>query len=447
MNPPKSPASASAPAIALPSVAAEPAVLNQRAGATLLILFLLYTLNYMDRQVMAGVAELMKRDLGLTDGQLGAMQTAFLLCVAGLALPAALILDRTSRKAGVALMAIIWSLSTALTGLAGGFAMLVTARAFVGVGEAGFSSGGTALLSAAYPEKLRAKVLGLFNAAIPLGAALGTVASSAIAERTNSWSSPFFIFAVPGLFLAVLTLVICEEQKTPASEQRPIRTVLATLFLIPSLRATYLAFAMNIFVTSAMLQWLPTYLSRTRGLDLTTAGKQAGLIMVLALVGAPLGGFLADRWSRLTPRGYPLACALTSLLAAVMLALALWLGPSTAGYVCLVAWGILAPAYLAPGGAITQDVVHPSMGATSWGMGVLAMYLLGGAYSPYLVGALSDALGRSATLTPAPGVVEGNLAGALLFVPVAGVLASLLFLVAARTYSADKAGARGSSPA
>jgi MFS family permease len=110
---------------------------RQRA-ATLAVVFVLYMLNSMDRNVLAAVAEYMKRDLSLSDAQTGAIQTVCLVCVAGFALPAAFTIDRWSRRKSVALMALVWSLATALTGVASGFAML----------------------SAAFPQERRARQIG-----------------------------------------------------------------------------------------------------------------------------------------------------------------------------------------------------------------------------------------------------------------------------------------------
>ncbi|MBI4703506.1 MAG: MFS transporter [Deltaproteobacteria bacterium] len=396
-----------------------------RSGvAILVVMFLLYMLNYMDRNVMGAVAEEMKRSLSLTDAQIGWFQTAFLVCIAGFAIPAAFIVDRWSRRKGIAIMALIWSLATATTGLAGGFVALLLTRVAVGVGEAGYSSGGTAMLSAAFPADRRAKILGIFNASIPLGAALGTVLGGVIAQRTGSWSTPFFIFAVPGALLAAATLLLRDYQTVRSEATQGFGRALRTLLAIPTLRLTYLGFAMNVFVSSALLAWLPPYLSRLYGLDSAAAAKKAALVFVLALVGAPLGGFLADKWAARNPRGRLLSCATTSILAAVALAAALLLGKSAGGFACLALWGIFTVAYLAPGGAITQDVVHPGLRATSWGACVLSMYLLGGAYSPVIVGKLSDAL--------------GDIGQALLVAPVAGLAAAVLFLLAGRTYEEDR---------
>lgn len=391
---------------------------------TLAVLTALYALNYMDRQVMAGVAETMKRDLALTDAQVGGLATLFLLCVAGFALPAAVMLDRSGKKRGIALMALVWSVATALTGTVSAFPPLAATRAAVGVGEAGFSSGGTAIIGASFPTASRGRVLGIFNMAVPLGAALGTILSGLIVAKTGSWRTPFFIFAVPGLILA-LVLPLLGKEPPPAPAQ-PVGKALGRLLRVPSLRLTYLAFAMNVFVSSAVLQWLPAYFTRVYGLDAASAGKRAGLILLCALIGAPLGGFLGDRLLRVTPRGRPLSCALTSVVAAVCLTVGLMTGPSSLSIAGFVGYGVFTVAYLAPGSAITQDVSPLELRATAWGACVLSMYLLGGAYSPAIVGKLSDAL-------------SGDVAKAMLVAPAAGLLSAALFVLASRTYAADRA--------
>jgi MFS family permease len=395
------------------------------------VVFLLYMLNYMDRQVLAAVSEPLKKALELSDTQMGMLQTVFLLCVAGCALPAAFVLDRWSRPKGIAVMAILWSVATALTGLAGSFLMLVWARAAVGIGEAGYSSGGTAMLSSAFTEKNRARVLGLFNASVPLGAALGTVLGGKLAADGN-WARPFFVFAVPGVFLAFAALALTDAKQATATAAPPFGESLKKLLSVRTLRITYLAFAMNLFTQSALLYWGPTYFARTFGLDLPTAAKKSGAMMVLAIFGAPLGGLIAHKWASKTVKGGAYTAALTSLLSAIALVVGLLLREKGAAF--LRRWGLFVASYLGPGGALTQDVVSPKLRATAWGGCVLSMYLLGGAYSPPIVGKLSDVFG-------------GDMGRALLIVPIGSVLAAILFVVAARSYEADKAAAQAEAEA
>ena len=117
----------------------------------------------------------MKADLGLTDAQAGMLQTIFFLSMAILAFPISFLIDRWSRRKTVAIMAMVWSAATYITGLGKSFLGVLLPRVLVGTGEAGFSAGGTAWITAAYPPESRGKALGVFNVAIPFGAALGVM--------------------------------------------------------------------------------------------------------------------------------------------------------------------------------------------------------------------------------------------------------------------------------
>ncbi|MBI5507949.1 MAG: MFS transporter [Deltaproteobacteria bacterium] len=394
------------------------------ATATLVLLFVLYVLNYMDRNVMGAVADQMKADLSLSDTELGLLQTLFLVCVAIFALPASFLVDRWSRRKAIVAMAVVWSAATAGTGLAAGFTLLLVARTVVGVGEAGYSPAGTAILSTAYPPDRRAKVLGLFFMAMPIGAALGTVLGGVLAGRSGSWTTPFLVFGAAGVLVGLAVLLLPDYPAPRTAQPVAFGSAIATLVRIPTLRWTYLAFGMNAFISSATLAWLAPYLGRVHGLDVAAAAKKAGLVFALALVGSPLGGYLGDRWARSHPSGRYFSCVTTSALSAVFLFAGIALGASPLGFGCLLLSGLFIVAYLPPAGAATQDVTPPGLAATAWGIAVLSGFLLGGAYSPVVVGKISDVL--------------GSLSVALMVVPVAGILAAALFALAARTYEADR---------
>jgi MFS family permease len=210
-------------------------------GASLYIIVictLLYMVNFMDRQVIAVVAEPMKAALGLSDSNVGAIGTVFLISLALFAAPLSYVIDRWSRRKTIAILAVFWSVFTFVTGTAKTFVTLLIPRSLVAIGEAGFAPGGTAMISAAYPQKRRGLVMGVFNMAIPVDIALGMLLGGIIAKRAG-WQAPFFIFAIPGIILGILALFMkdyksAEEILTDGVKVSFWHSV-AKLFTIPSL--------------------------------------------------------------------------------------------------------------------------------------------------------------------------------------------------------------------
>ena len=125
-----------------------------RAHYVLIICTLLYIINYMDRQVFSVILQPMKIDLGLTDAECGLASTVLIFGMAFFSFPIAYLIDRWSRRKAIGLMAILWSIATFATGFARNFTGLLIPRFFVGLGEAGFVPGGTAMISASYPKEI-----------------------------------------------------------------------------------------------------------------------------------------------------------------------------------------------------------------------------------------------------------------------------------------------------
>jgi MFS family permease len=158
------------------------------------------------------------------------------------------------------------------------------------------------MLSAFFPEEKRAQIIGLWKAAIPLGIGLGMVIGGSIAELWG-WRHAFGLVAIPGFLLSIIfffikdyktvELVKSKWTSTAAQESAPDKIkmkfgeIVKEFIETPSLIFTYLGFAGNAFVTTALLTWLPTYFHRTDGLPMGKAGLKAGAIMVMAIIGAP----------------------------------------------------------------------------------------------------------------------------------------------------------------
>ncbi|MEK6535568.1 MAG: MFS transporter, partial [Thermodesulfobacteriota bacterium] len=182
-----------------------------------LLLWLLYFFDYIDRMVVVSLFPFLKADWGLTDAQCGAMVSAVYWAIILFSFPISILIDRWSRKKSIGIMAVLWSMATVACAFTRNFGQLFAARAAIGIGEAGYAPGGTAMISALFPEKRRAFMVGIWNASIPLGMAAGIVIGGAIASRWG-WRHAFGIVALPGLIIALLFLFV-RDYKTVGLEK------------------------------------------------------------------------------------------------------------------------------------------------------------------------------------------------------------------------------------
>ena len=410
-------------------------VSRRYAGFVLVLLFLLYMFDYTDRLIIVSLFPFLKSDWGLSDTQCGLLVSTVYWSILVFSFPVSILVDRWSRKKSIGLMGMLWSLATLACAFAGSFGQLFAARTAIGVGEAGYAPGGTAMISAMFPKEKRARVLGLWNASIPLGSALGIGIGGFVAEHYG-WRHAFGLVAVPGMVVALLcfflkdyrTVDLCRTVGDGAGS-RLVRLgwgeIARGFAHNRTLILNNLAFAANVFVTTSLLTWLPTYFHREYGLSMSQAGVKGGLVMMLAIVGAPVGGYLADRWLLKRPTARLLFPAITSLMTGLLLFVAFAFFKGAVQYAFLLAAGVTAVAFVPAAVAVTQDVVHPGLRATSLSLNVIIQHLLGSSLGPTFVGALSDVYG---------------LASGLLWLPVFCLLAGALFLWASCYYERDLAG-------
>ena len=396
----------------------------------LIICTLLYVINYIDRQVFSVVLQPMKVELGLSDAQCGLAQTIFILGMALLSFPVAFMIDRWSRSKTIGIMAMLWSIFTFLTGFARSFTTLLIPRSLVGVGESGFTAGGVAMVSAAYPQEKRSRVLGIFNIGIPLGAAIGMIAGGAI-SAASGWRTAFFVFAIPGIILGILAFFM-RDYKTAGTVGEAKSRVnfgksIVQLLRIRSLRWYYIGYGVLNFMAVGALVWMPALTMRLMGISEAQAGLIVGGWGLMAIIAAPLGGYLADLWQKKTGRGRLLLPATATVLAATLLIIIILIKLGPVGIVLGFAYGFFAVIGSPALNAISQDVVPSAHKGLSMGLAVFSSYMLGGAWGPLAVGAISDKLGGGA---------EG-LMTALLITTIAGFLGAGCLFIASRTYPAD----------
>lgn len=384
-----------------------------------MLLFLLYMFDYIDRMVVTSMFTSIEKDWGISHTQSGLLVSAVYWAIVLLTFPVSILVDRWSRTKTIGVMAIMWSVATALCALTGNFVQLFMARMLIGIGEAGYAPGGSAMISGLYPQDKRAKMMGLWNAAIPLGSAIGVLLGGIIAVKLG-WKHAFGIVAIPGLIVAILFLFVKDYKTVDLSfidkAQNKVKMESKDIFREflsrPSVLLTYFGMAAVVFVTTSMLTWLPTYFEKVRGIAQQTAGQMASAVMLLALIGAPLGGYLTDKWRNSRPDARLLFPAISTLLSAIVLFIALALFKGTIQYVLLLIFGILILAFISGAAAVTQDVIHPGLRATSYAIAVVVQNLLGASTAPVVMGKIYDLTNIQTALSVLPFVL---LIGAGLF--------------------------------
>jgi sugar phosphate permease len=285
------------------------------------------------------------------------------------------------------------------------------------------------MISGLYPIDKRARMMGIWNASIPLGSAIGVLMGGIIAAKLG-WKHAFGIVAIPGFIVAVLFLFVKDYKTVDLSfydqNSNRIKMEKKDIFLEfinkPSILFTYFGIAAVVFVTTSMLTWLPTYFEKVREIPLAKAGQMASSVMVLALVGAPLGGHLTDRWRKKRENARLLFPALSTLLSAILLFASLALLKGAIQYVFLLAFGICIMAFISGAAAVTQDVIHPGLRATSYAIAVVVQNLLGASTAPIIMGKMYD-------LT--------NIQTALSVLPFVLVLGAFLFWMGSKHYVKD----------
>lgn len=397
--------------------------------------------------IVTSLFPFIKVDLNLTDTQLGGLVTAVYLSIVILTVPASILVDRWSRKKTIGVMAALWSLATAAASFTKTFPQLYLTRTFIGIGEAGYAPGGSAMISALYPKEKRSWMIGVWNASIPLGSSIGVALGGIIAAKWG-WRSAFGIVAIPGIIVAILFFFI-KDYKTvglikkgngktltngvnnvdvTVSEDVVERKKMSFMDIVkefsskPSLIFTYFGMTGIIFVTTSLLSWLPSYFSRLDNIPLQKAGAKASLVMFLAIVGAPLGGYIVDRWRKKRINARMIFPVITTMIAALLAFLAFVIFDGALQYISLLLLGVSVTMFLPAAGAVTQDLIHPGLRATSYAIAVITQNLLGASTGPLVIGMISD---------------RTDIGTALSILPVFLVISAAFFLIGSFYYKKD----------
>lgn len=404
------------------------------------MLLVVFTFNFIDRQILAILLQPIKQDLGLSDTQLGLLTgIAFSLFYVSFGIPLARLADRSSRVNIITGALVAWSAMTALCGMAQNFWQLLFARIGVGIGEAGCIPPSQSLISDYFAPEKRAMALSIFALGVPIGVMFGFLVGGWM-EEYFGWRTAFLVVGLPGILLAIIVRLTLREPPRGLSEttikdhgeQPSMREVARYLWGLRSFRHVAFAAALHAFVGYGVISWLPSFLARSYQMGGAEIGTWLALLAgIVGGLGTVAGGWLGDRYAKKDRRWYVWISGITIMLAVPFTIYAFLGGDkywTLSMYILPTFFGAF---YHGPTGAVIQGLAQVRMRAISAALYVLMVNLigLGLGLGPLAVGVISD------LLAPAYGVE--SLRYALLCVFLVNIWSALHYLFAAKTLRAD----------
>ena len=399
----------------------------------LTMLTMVYVFNFVDRQVLVILQESIKKELHLSDTQLGLLSGfTFAIFYVTMGIPIARLADKGNRRNTVTLSLGLWSIMTALSGTARNFVQLLLARIGVGVGEAGGSPPAHAMISDYFPPGKRSTALSIYSTGIYFGVLIGFLMGGYLNQRLG-WRVAFFTVGLPGVVFALLFYFTVREPARGASDatighpegSQSLWDVVRLLASKRSFIFLCLATGLHVFCIYGLINWSPSFLSRLHGLKNTEIGALLGPTFgVGGALGSFAGGWLTDRFGKKDRRLYLRIPAYAILLSIVFAAGALFLRNTTLSVICLGCCASLHSLYLGPAIAVAHSLVPASMRALTSAILFLAINLIGLGFGPLTVGVVSDAL--------APFLGVESLRWGMSIILLVSVGSTLLFLLTAR---------------
>jgi MFS family permease len=373
---------------------------SRRAWFVLGMLWFVYVLNFLDRQLLSILAKPIQDSLGVTDTQLGLISGLyFALFYCLISIPVGWLADRTNRVKVLSVACALWSAATMGCGLAANYPQLVAARMAVGVGEAGGVPPSYAIISDYFPPGRRGTALGLFNLGPPVGQALGVAFGAAIAAAFD-WRYAFLFLGAVGIVTALAVFLTVREPvrggldkaaELPVKVKAGFWPTLKMFFSRPSLVLAAFGSGATQFITYGLGNFTTLFLMREKGMTLGDVAVWYALVVGIGMsAGIFVSGRVIDRFTRRYKQAYAIVPAISLALAIPFyigfvwapswpLALALLFGPTFLNYF-----------YLSSSVALVQEEVRPDQRVMSGALLLLVMNLIGLGLGPTYVGMASD---------------------------------------------------------
>ena len=365
------------------------------------LLTIVYTFNFIDRQLLAILQESIKADLSLMDWQLGLLTGfAFALFYVTAGIPIARWADNSNRRNIVALAVGIWSFMTAISGLVQNYLQLLLARVGVGVGEAGGSPPSHSIISDIFPPESRASALAFYSTGVNIGILFGFLAGGWLNEIFG-WRTAFFVVGVPGILVAIIVRFTLAEPIRGLSENRdvseadnvPFLDVLKLLWSRASFRHIALGAALNAFAGYSTSNWTASFFIRTHEMSTGELGTWlAGIMGLGGVIGVFFGGVIAERLARRSAAWYMRVPAITGLICVPFMVGVYVVDDPYAALMLSIVPGVLFNVYLGNALAMTHGLVGLRMRALASAILFFILNIIGLGMGPWAIGLFSDML-------------------------------------------------------
>jgi MFS family permease len=389
------------------------------------LLFVIFVINFADRHVLFILSEPIKRDLSLTDTQVGLLSGAFALFYVTAGLPIARWADTGSRASVISLGMAVWSALTVVCGFARNFPQLLAARVGVGIGEAACTPAAHSILSDLFPTSHRGRAFAIYGMGGSIGGMVGIFVGGHMADLFD-WRVAFFVMGVPGLLLALVARYALPDPPRTARGTTSVSETVRFFWSQRALRHLLVGSALHAFAIIGVSAFNSMFFIRVHGLS---TGQTATIMTLMALFGTTAGsyagGLLTDRFGERDLRWYLWLPAIATAIS-IPFSGAYYFVPVTT---LAALFGGLASGlgsfYSGPAAAMTQALVPSSMRAQASAAFLLFNSLVGMGLGPIAVGAISDRL--------EPTLGAESLRYALLLVCVTNAWAAVHFTLGAKT--------------
>jgi MFS family permease len=410
----------------------------QYRNYVLIMLTLVYVFNFIDRQLLVILQESIKKELHLTDTQLGLLSGfTFAIFYVSLGIPIARYADKNNRRNTVTVSLGLWSIMTAVSGTARNFLQLLLARIGVGVGEAGGSPPAHAIISDYFPPEKRSTALSIYSTGIYFGILIGFLLGGYLNQHLG-WRSAFVVVGIPGIIFSFLFYFTVKEPKrgatdkeaSLANEPHSFGMVLRFLFSTKTFPFLAVATGLHVFCIYGLFNWAPSFLSRLHGMNNAAIGATLGPILGIGgAIGSFAGGVLTDYLGKKNKRRYLTVPAWAIIVSIFCAAIGLFVKGDFISIAFLGLCSSLQSMYLGPSIAVVHSLVPASMRALASAILFLALNLVGLGLGPLVVGWISD------MLTPSLGIE--SLRWAMSIIIIVGTISVVFFFVSAKKLAAD----------